>query len=763
MHQTLLRHAGVAVLSSMCLGLPGPVHAQTSSSSDSTAQSTEIIVTALKRSERLSDVPMSITAATGDQLKQLGVESPDDLGKIVTGLVYSKSAYGAPVYTLRGVGFYDYSLAAIPAVTIYVDEVPLPYSKMGMFANLDLERVEVLKGPQGTLYGQNSTGGAINYIAAKPTSNFAAGMDASYGRFNEVNLSGFVSGPITDTLKVRVAASHLGGGDWQYSSSRSDTLGRKNVNSARILLDWQATPDLSFHLNANWGRDTSDTQAGQYEGITPANPTASTVKASRPNLFNYPHSPNNPRAADWDAGVPLNRDDRQGQVALTGRWALSPKIELTSISSYVKLKTNSELDADGTPFVDFYGTTDGSARSLYQELRLNGQSGPLQWIVGANYADQKVNELQYGTYYDDYLGIIGITKNINGGDQRDKSKAAYSDFTLAITPTVNIDAGARYTDETHSFAGCTRTGDAATAAYYTGRYKTPVAVGDCITILPVSGFGLYITSFDEHSVSWRGGINWKPETGVMLYTNVSRGYKGGSYPLSGGSNYYQLRPVPQESLTSYEAGLKTNLLAGLLQVNAAGFYYDYHDKQIRGKAIQPETGAVVAALVTVPKSSITGAELQAILRPARGLSLEADAAYTKSKIIGSFTNYDFFGFLQDFKGQTLPYTPAWTVSGQASYDFPVTGDWFATLGGNAHYQSESKANLGTQAAARLNSYATLDLRASLTTNDHRLSFSIWGRNVTNTYYWNNVLVVLAAVARYASPPATYGVSASYRF
>src|SRR5712671_6528265 len=138
-----------------------------------------------KRTERLADVPLSITAATGDQLVKQGVNEPADLEKVVPGFTYRLSQNGTPVFQIRGVGFYDEQVAVAPAVTIYVDQVPLPYGRMTECSSLDIERVEVLKGPQGTLFGQNATGGAVNYIAAKPTNSFAAGGDLAYGRFNE--------------------------------------------------------------------------------------------------------------------------------------------------------------------------------------------------------------------------------------------------------------------------------------------------------------------------------------------------------------------------------------------------------------------------------------------------------------------------------------------------------------------------------------------------------------------------------------------------
>ena len=148
--------------------------------------------------------------------------------RVVPGLTFARSSYGVPVYTIRGIGYYDTSLSGAPAVSVNTDEIPLPYPAMTTGAGLDVERVEVLKGPQGTLYGQNATGGAINYISAKPTKTFSAGIDATYQSFNEGIVQGFVSGPLTDTLGIRVSGRADEGGDWQRSYTRSDKIGRSD-------------------------------------------------------------------------------------------------------------------------------------------------------------------------------------------------------------------------------------------------------------------------------------------------------------------------------------------------------------------------------------------------------------------------------------------------------------------------------------------------------------------------------------------------------
>ncbi len=178
------------------------------------AQLEEVVVTAQKRAQSANDVPIAISAFTGDRLKDLGVLTPADLARITPGLTYNPSTQSnAPIYAIRGVGFTDESVQASSTVGVYLDEIAFPYPVMTRGTMFDLERVEVLKGPQGTLYGLNTTGGAINHFANRPTDNLEAGITATYGRFEQYDIEGFISGPLSDNLRARLALKQVGAGE----------------------------------------------------------------------------------------------------------------------------------------------------------------------------------------------------------------------------------------------------------------------------------------------------------------------------------------------------------------------------------------------------------------------------------------------------------------------------------------------------------------------------------------------------------------------
>jgi len=249
--KTVRRSLALCGASSLVLGLlTGPAWAADSGpSAAATAAATAdaaatsgattvetIVVTAQKREENINNVGMSIQAASGAKLLELGIHDTTDLQKIVPGFQATPTYYGTNVYTIRGVGFQDTSLAGSPTVSVYSDEFPLPFSVLTNGASLDLQRVEVLKGPQGTLFGENATGGAINYIANKPTDTFEAGVDGSFGRFDDTDLEGFVSGPVANGLDVRLAARINESGAWQkgYAQQDGQTIGGKDFINGRL-------------------------------------------------------------------------------------------------------------------------------------------------------------------------------------------------------------------------------------------------------------------------------------------------------------------------------------------------------------------------------------------------------------------------------------------------------------------------------------------------------------------------------------------------
>ena len=547
----------------------------------------EIIVTAQKRSERLSDVPLSITAATGDQLAQRGITSAADLEKIAPGLTFSQSQNGVPVFSMRGVGFYAETVAAASTVTVYVDQVPLPYARMTEGAALDVERVEVLKGPQGTLFGQNSTAGAINYIAAKPTSSPEAGMSLTYARFNEIDLAGYFSGPLSDTLSTRIAFRAEHRDDWQVNSLRDETSGERNYMAGRILLDWKPTDRLSLELNVNGWRNRSDIQLGQaraYFPVAPGPAVTPETLATQTALINYPYlTSNDARLTDWDPGRSRRRNDRFYQISLRGDLELSDTIQLISLSSFTHMRIFAPIDADATYLPALTVNQYGKLRAFTQELRLEGDTDRLKWVIGGNYQRSKSDELQVDAvtgsnaqipFPPDFTTGIHFRGTTLITNQRVRSIAGFGNVDYEIADGFGLQGGIRYTSENRDFEGCI--GDPAEDPLGIRIIYPPFVVpGQCVTLLPDNSFGLHEQSLDEDNVSWRVGANWKPSPRTLLYVSATKGYKSGDFGTVPGLDYRLYDPVNQESVLAYEAGFKTSLLDRMADLSGAVFHYDY--------------------------------------------------------------------------------------------------------------------------------------------------------------------------------------------
>jgi outer membrane receptor protein involved in Fe transport len=223
--QRSLYLAGCAGLALTCPNIARAQAAQAPTTDQNTAaqadrEPDEIVVTANKREQNLNDVGLSVTAISGEALAERRVTSVQDIAAAIPGLKFAESGTNTPIYTLRGIGFNEESLGVYPSVSVYIDEVPLPFPVLTLRAAFDLERVEALKGPQGILFGQNATGGAINYIAAKPTRDLAYGADISYGRFNQIDGTAFISGPLGENVSARLAVAALDSDGWQRSITR---------------------------------------------------------------------------------------------------------------------------------------------------------------------------------------------------------------------------------------------------------------------------------------------------------------------------------------------------------------------------------------------------------------------------------------------------------------------------------------------------------------------------------------------------------------
>ncbi len=766
----------------------------------------ELVVTAQKREESIQNVGMSIQAASGDRLQKLGVTNTEDLQKIVPGFQATPTYYGTNVFTIRGVGFQDTSLAGNPTVSVYVDEAPLPFSALTNGATLDLQRVEVLKGPQGTLFGENATGGAINYVANKPANHFDMGLNASYGRFNDGDISGFVNVPVNDTLALRLAGRLNQSGAWQhgYGPTASQSIGGKDFLNGRFSALWQPTSKFKALLSIDAWQDKGYTQMGQLYGIA----ELSQLSPLAPAIANYPLAPHNDQAAAWNTCVNNSAYDpianQTGAISATGPlvptnkpgvyesqgpgstvtqggqptsceaprknntffsaslrmdYDLGNDMTVTSMTSFERFSRHAAIDGSGMPIQDYQSMQHGKITSIYQELRFSGKfNGKGSWTVGGNYQHDDTWDQFLQTYnastasptlfaYDTQqpfstaVGFpLGPTKPTDV--QTNNTYAVFGHVEYPIMENVTVLGGVRYTEADKLGGVCGNDGGDgtwATVAYILqgalagGDYSHAVLspAGSCASTGPAANHfnsppngGLFYANLNQHNVAWQAGVNWKATPDTLFYVNVSQGYKGGSFPTVALATIQQVRPVVQESLLSYEVGFKSTLLHRQLQLNGAGFYYDYVNKQILGSVSDVLFGAL-PALVNVPKSHVMGFELSGNYSPEwfRGLTISPSMSYQYSRVdsssntkcdgsasdgfspppgqknaaipgyitctAGHYYNFDPYGQYADFTHEAFPSAPAWQGSVDAEYDWVVHNDYKMFIGGAVNFVSST--------------------------------------------------------------------------
>jgi iron complex outermembrane receptor protein len=739
---------------------------------------TEIIVTANKREQSVNDVPMSITAVTGEKLAQGGINDVASLTSLVPGFTFTKTHDSIPVLSIRGVGYYDNNPAATPAVSVYVDEVPLPFPIMSQGALFDLERVEVLKGPQGTLFGQNSTGGALNFIAAKPENSFGGSVAAGYGRFNTFDIGGHVTGPLTDTLRARFAVRYENGDGWQRSYTHLGKLGAIERAIARLSFEWEPAASTHFLASAEVWKDQSEPQAAQLIGVAlqfsgGQDPRLATgdpggvFGAATPLQQVYPNAPRKPRLADWTPGKNYTADNDYYRLALRAEQDLSDDMTLISTTAYQRLDIDQYVDADGTGLLISGLPTNGRLSSLYQELRLQGDVGGVLWMVGGNYSREKSN-IVFNPEFQDWS--LPIETAVYTTISKTRTAAVFGSSEFQLSDSLTLVGSARYTDMHVDYGGCSAdSGDGTAAAFVNSFLPAPVVqLGGCYSLndLDFSFLPVFADlNLDEDNFSWRAGINYEPTNNLLLYANVSKGFKAGAFTNATFNYLSQATPATQESLLAYEAGFKVG--GRSLQVNGAVFYYDYKDKQVLAPFDDPILG-LQDRLQNIPKSRIVGAEWQANLFPAEGLRFGFNGTYIDSKVSSTFVGIDpLTGAQMDFDGLTFPNTPKWQINGDFDYSFPLSNDLKATLGANVGYRSASFGRFGRGAAFEdlysLEGRILVDLTARLADADDQYAVDFFARNIFNTYYREQATTFLDTVVAFAGRPATYGVRFSSKF
>nr|WP_067681974.1 TonB-dependent receptor [Tsuneonella dongtanensis] len=692
----------------------------------------EIIVTARRREERLQDVPIAVTAISGAALEAVGAIDITDVQNQAPNVTLENSRGTNSTLTafIRGVGQQDPVSGFEAGVGIYLDDVYLNRPQAGVLDIYDVERVEVLRGPQGTLYGRNTIGGAVKYVTKRLPQDFALKVRASYGTYDQADLVVTASTPLNDLIRVGVSGARLSRGGF---GDNLTLAGVENYNKdvwagrASLEIGGYGEPVL-IRISGDYTRDQSDPRNGHrlIPGLLSGAPVLDDVFDTRAGLA----SP--------------EQDVEAYGVAMNVSVDLGDAFTLRSISAWRRDTSSTPIDFDSLPAVDVDVPALYRNEQTSQEFQVLYDSGPLSGLVGFYYLGAKSR-----TDFDVILATTGTLLSLPGlnaftsGDVRTSTWSVFGDFTFDLSDQLSLSAGGRYTSDIRRsrILRQTKIGGA-----------SPLFGGTAVPIATVTDFRgrAKFTDFNP-----RASVSFKPTPDHMVYASYAQGFKGGSFDPRGDARIapdtdrngvrsyqeiYDFFLFDPETVDSYEIGYKGTFMGGNGRVALTGFYGDYTDVQIPGSVGVDANGdgvfeSFAGVTTNAGKARFKGVELETYLRFAQGFA-------------GSGSSLNFTGSLGYIDGEYLEFilngvdvsdlrriqnTPKWTAAGTLGASVPVaSGD--LSLSSTVSYRSATNQFETPSPFLDQPGYALLDASIVWTAPDDRFSLGVHGKNLTDKQY-----------------------------
>lgn len=701
-------------------------------------EGSEIIVTARRRDESLKDVPISISALGAESIRNRGLGSINEIGSTVPNVRMppansGSNGSGAYTYGMRGIATNARNIGFDPGVGAYVDGVYVGRSAAFNQVLADVERVEILRGPQGTLFGKNTIAGAVNIVTRKPSSTPEGSVLVGIGNRNASKIEGRLSGPLTDDVSAKISFSRsLKDGDVINRLDGLDYLHDDNTWSLRGALRAEASPGLSFTLSGDFTKTRSRGMGAQLTRVEGMALTVPGVVANDRDAMSID---------GLNRSSLINWRDEHG-VALTSELEL-PGNQVTSITAYRDARLRFSTDDDATPWPIQYSGFDDRTKAFSQELRV-ASTGTRFWsyLVGFYYFHQNGTSKRYtdaalpdafhsGPFYPIYnnypttYGRISTDSRVNS---RVWALFTSNDFKLRDDLTLTI--GARYTEERKTLDHRQRD---------TSWIKFPS--------LDIVG-----QSRKDSDFSGNASLNYRPTRDTSIYVSVARGFKSGGFNPD-----YIRRSVTfaPEKVTSYELGVKSDLFDRKVQLSAAAFYTNYENQQVNIF----EAGAFT--IKNAGRSTIKGGEVELTLRPVSRLTLTGSAGYTDAKY-KAFPNC--LGANTDCAGRRLPYVPRWSAFGSAEYAIPVPGGEVRPRV-EVGYTGDQYFDATNVERNRVPSY-TLANASIAYQRDDGWRVSVWAKNALNKKYdaarWD-FASLFGIYYFFPGETRTFGADLSYRF
>ena len=716
-------------LGALCIGLAGGLAPVGLAAQEAPAEAQadrggieDVVVTARRRAEAEQDVPISITAFNADTLTDRSIKQVSDLADITPNLARTSGPTGGndAFFFIRGIGQVDSNPAADPGVGVYIDGVYLARIQGASVDAYDLQRVEVLRGPQGTLFGRNTIGGAVSLTTADPGDTLSFRARETLGSRHRVDFFGTLDLPVSPTLGIRVSGGYREQRGWGKNVYTGERLGSIENLTGRLKAVWKPTDALRFTLSADALRARGTSAQTILVGFNPGG--GQPIPGATPLGVPFPAD----LAADTSTDPfksfvsidPRNDVDNRG-VSLTSEWTLADGLSVKLIDAYRKVDQFATNDFDGTGYRFYDNFFDTGSSQWSHELQLLGDAFDkrLDYVLGAYLFKESINNnnaICLGTN----LGFPGSARRNAGGCIRNnqqfdlgiRSVAAFGQASFKITPALSLTLGGRYTRERKRQAFDFFIDNSAGVFSFFG--LPPIAV--IPTLSPRNPrVGVPTTYRDTwEQFTPKAGLDYKVNPDLLLYASYSKGFKSGGFNgrpspnAQGGFN--PILPYDPERLDAYEAGIKSDWLDRRLRINLAGFHSSY--KGIQLLVLDPGSGFFNTA--NAGRSSIWGFEAETTLRPVPAATVYANVGYTHDKYKALDQRAVISGIGPDDR---LPVTPRWTVGVGGSYRADL-GDTVGALEARADYSYRSSVFYGAtnEPLEYQRGFGLLNLRATYT-------------------------------------------------
>ena len=697
-----------------------------------------IIVTARRREERLVDVPIAVTSLSGDQLEKAGALNITDVGQMVPNVTLeaSRATNSTLSAFIRGIGQQDPVSGFEQGVGIYLDDVYLNRPQAAVLDIYDVERIEVLRGPQGTLYGRNTIGGAVKYVTRRMPEDFALKARATYGTYDQAEGVVTASAPLNDIIRVGGSIARLSRGGFGENLTTSLENYNKDIWAGRLSMEMGGYGEPVFlRITGDYTKDNSNPRGGHrlIPGLRSGAPVLEDVYDTRGGLTD-----------------PQQEVESYG-LAMNAEIMVSDTVTLRSISAWRKDDSFSPIDFDALPAVDLDVPGAYFNEQISQEFQVLYDNGPLNGLLGFYYLDAKADTLFDVRIFTTFNGLTAFTR----ADVDTETYAIFGDLTYDIGDRLSVSLGGRYTwDE--------RRADILRQNYLGG--GSPFFGGAGIP------FGAPSTNFDGSrefkKFTPRASVSFMPTPDHNLYASYSKGFKGGGFdPRGVGANAPAATPgrptdaeitdflsFAPEQVDSYEIGYKGSLMGGMVNVAAAAFYADYTDVQIPGSVACTVAGlpSFCGVVSNAGAATFKGLELEASARLGGGFNLSGSLGYIDAQYDEYITNIaNTPTDVSEFR--EVQNTPKFTGSATASYTMPVgAGDLY--LGTTVSYRSKTYQFEIPNPYIDQDGYALVDASVVYTAPGDRFSIGVYGKNLFDKEYKTSGYTFVAADPRTGAIP-----------